>query len=632
MKRLLPYVIFFSFNLVLFSQVNNNTYPVVLDNDTLFTVSKGLGSLNPNKRAEQISHNLTHLLDIAADYNSIVLVDDGIFVSIAYKDFIILSVSPLDTIDTGSNMHLLAEGYKNKIKIAIKKTSEKYSIRNTLLSMVKFAGVIIIAFSFFWLIKITFRKIYKFINSTKFNYTLKIKDKTILDPDIISGSVLIIFRLIRLVVSLIVLFYFITISLSLFAYTKNFDIKVYLKSIFYIVFAFALYISLIKLINSFFNLMKGKIDEWKTSIVKSVNIKNIQFFSEERLVEITALSERVLRIGFIFITTYLFVAFVFSNFEYTSGWTDKLLFYLWNPVQNLINAFINYLPNIFTITVIVVFIHYINKLLKFIFDEIGKKTITFTGFLPEWSEPTYKIARFLFIVFGAIVIFPYLPGSNSPVFQGFSVFLGILFSLGSSSAISNIVAGVVITYMNPFKIGDRVKIAETTGDIIEKSLLVTRIRTTKNVNITIPNSMILGSHIVNYSASIEKGLILHTTVTIGYDVPWEKVHKLLIDAALETPDILTNPNPFVLQTGLEDFYVSYEINAYTQKPNQMAKIYSDLYKNIQNKFNEAEVEIMSPHYSAVRDGNKTTIPDDYLPKDYKTPGFNITNFLDNFNK
>jgi small-conductance mechanosensitive channel len=627
LKNTLLLVILFSINFVLLSQTNNKPYPVVFDKDTLFFINKGLGSLSPDKRAEQISANLLHLLESGVNPDSIKLVNEEIFISVVYQDKTILSITPLDTIGTNSNMNLLAENYRNKIKISLGKAIEKYSIKNTLYSFGKFAIAILVFFLLLWGIKILFKLIYNFLDSNKFNYTLKFRNKTILDPKILNSIFKSIFKLIRLSLTLIIFYYFITFSLSLFSYTKEININLLLKSLLYIVFAFALYISLIKLINAFFNLIKEKIDEWKSSIVKSVNIKNIQLFSEERLVEITALSERILRNVFIFIATYLLIAFVFSNFEYTSGWTDKLLSYILNPAKNVFNEFVNYLPNIFTIAVIIAIIHYINNILKFIFDEIGKKAITFKGFLPEWSEPTYKIVRFLLIVFGAIVIFPYLPGSSSPVFQGFSVFLGVLLSLGSSSAISNIVAGVVITYMNPFKIGDRVKIADTTGDIIEKSLLVTRIRTTKNVNITIPNSMILGSHIINYSSSIDKGLILHTTVTIGYDVPWEQVHKLLISAAIDTPDILTDPAPFVLQTGLEDFYVSYEINAYTQKPNQMAKIYSELHKNIQNKFNEAGVEIMSPHYSAIRDGNKTTIPDDYLPKDYKTPGFGIFNIF-----
>ena len=220
------------------------------------------------------------------------------------------------------------------------------------------------------------------------------------------------------------------------------------------------------------------------------------------------------------------------------------------------------------------------------------------------------------------MLFPYLPGADSPAFKGISVFLGVLFSLGSTSAIGNIVAGVILTYMRAFSLGDRVQIADTMGDVVEKTLLVTRIRTIKNVDITIPNAMVLGSHITNYSSSSQQyGLILHTTVTIGYDAPWRQVHQLLIDAATATENILQLPAPFVLQTSLDDFYVSYQINAYTDRPALMARTYSELHQNIQDRFNEARVEIMSPHYSTLRDGNQTTIPPDYLPDDYRTPGF-----------
>jgi len=285
-------------------------------------------------------------------------------------------------------------------------------------------------------------------------------------------------------------------------------------------------------------------------------------------------------------------------------------------------SFINYLPNLFTIIVILFVTRYAIRFLKVFFDEISNEKVVLEKFHKDWADPTFKIVRFLIYAFTAIVIFPYLPGSQSPVFQGISVFIGVLFSFGSSSAISNIVAGVVLTYMRPFKIGDRVKIADTTGDIVEKTLLVTRVRTIKNVDISIPNSMIMGSHIINFSSSSSgTGLILHTGVTIGYDAPWKTVHELLINAALATSEINKEPKPFVLQTSLDDFYVSYELNAYTNSPNIMAKIYSELHSNIQDKFNEAGVEIMSPHYGAHRDGNQTTIPENYLPKTYQAPSF-----------
>jgi small-conductance mechanosensitive channel len=229
------------------------------------------------------------------------------------------------------------------------------------------------------------------------------------------------------------------------------------------------------------------------------------------------------------------------------------------------------------------------------------------------------------MAFMLVVIFPYLPGSNSPIFKGVSVFLGFLFTFGSAGSLSNIISGLVLTYMRLFKIGDRVKIGEVTGDIIERSLLVTRIRTTKNEVISIPNSTVMGSPSTNYSSDApDKGLILHSTVTIGYDVPWRDMHQALIDAALRCELILKDPIPFVLQTGLDDFYVSYQINAYTREANLQATIYSLLHQHIQDVCNERGIEIMSPHYRSERDGNMSTIPASYLPKDYKQPGFNIS--------
>jgi small-conductance mechanosensitive channel len=221
-----------------------------------------------------------------------------------------------------------------------------------------------------------------------------------------------------------------------------------------------------------------------------------------------------------------------------------------------------------------------------------------------------------------VVIFPYLPGSHSPAFKGVSVFLGVLFSLGSTSAVANIVAGIMLTYMRPFKAGDRVKIAETVGDIAERSLLVTRIRTIKNINVTVPNSLVLASHIVNYSSLSEKeGIILSTTVTIGYEAPWARVHELLLAAAAATAELLKEPAPFVLQTALNDYHVSYELNAYTENPAAMARIYSLLHANIQDQFNAAGVEIMSPAYAGLRDANAPAMPG--AAKTQQAPSFKI---------
>lgn len=294
------------------------------------------------------------------------------------------------------------------------------------------------------------------------------------------------------------------------------------------------------------------------------------------------------------------------------------------PLETLFHGIVAFTPNLFFIAVILVIIRYVLKFFKLIFGEIHSGRVSFSGFQQEWALPTYKLVRFLLIAMAVVLVSPYLPGFGSPAFQGISIFFGLLLSLGSTAAIANMVAGVALTYMRPFKVGDRVKIADTVGDVVEKTLLVTRVQTIKNVEVTIPNSMVLGSHMVNFSVLAQQGrLIIYTAVTIGYDVPWRQVHDLMLAAGRATPGVVLEPGPFVLQTSLNDYSVTYELNVYTNDAQHLLKIQSDLHQNIQDAFNAAGVEIMSPLYAAVRDGNQVTIPEDYLPKNYMPKGFRI---------
>jgi small-conductance mechanosensitive channel len=309
----------------------------------------------------------------------------------------------------------------------------------------------------------------------------------------------------------------------------------------------------------------------------------------------------------------------FPSTKYTSYQISNWLF---SELAGFGKVVIGYLPNLILLLFICLVTSYLIKLNEYIFGEIRDQKLAIHGFYPDWAEPTAKLVRVLILAAGAIVAFPYLPGSESPAFKGISVFLGVLLSLGSTSAVAHGVAGTILTYMRAFQVGDFVRIGNDVGEVLEKTLLVTRIRTQKNEIVTIPNGTVLGGVVVNYSGEARnKGVIFHTTVTIGYNAPWRQVHELLISAALATDDVLHDPPPFVLQTALNDFYVAYELNAYTVKPKNMQNIYSVLHQNIQDKFNEAGVEINSPHYTSLRDGNQTTIPENYLADDYQRPVF-----------
>ncbi|MFH1620258.1 MAG: mechanosensitive ion channel family protein [bacterium] len=368
----------------------------------------------------------------------------------------------------------------------------------------------------------------------------------------------------------------------------------------------------------------ARIAAWEGTRIRPIKIQSLELVPAEHIADFLKKSLKLAHFVIILAALYFYIPLVFSFFPWTRGLAGSLFDYVMLPLKATLAALVSYTPDLLFIAVIVVIFRYSLKPVHLFFSALERKKITLSGFYPEWAEPTYKITRFLIIVFAAIIIFPRLPGSESPVFRGISVFIGVLFSLGSTSAVANMVAGIVLTYMRPFKIGDRIKVSDTTGDVIEKTLLVTRIRTIKNTDVTVPNAMVLGSHIINYSSCCdEKGLILSITVSLGYSVPWRRAHELLTSAALSTPDILQNPAPFVLQTALNDFHVSYELNAYTNLPEKMVQLYSLMHQNIQDKFSEAGIEIMSPRHTALRDGNNPELPAGSTPAKSAPPGFRL---------
>lgn len=373
---------------------------------------------------------------------------------------------------------------------------------------------------------------------------------------------------------------------------------------------------LFRLTTWLFRKLKVRIQKLKDTKLKPISIQDYELLDTQRQVNLLIFLSNLLRYVLVFLQLLITVPLLFVIFPQTKGLADTIFSYIWNPVKDILVGIVDYIPNLFTIFIIWYAIKYLVRFVHYLSREIEAGRLKFGGFYPDWAMPTFHIIRFLLYAFMIAMIYPYLPGSRSGVFQGISVFVGLIVSLGSSTVIGNIIAGLVITYMRPFKLGDRIQLNDTTGNVIEKTPLVTRIRTPKNEVVTIPNSFIMSSHTVNYSSSArEYGLIIHSEVTIGYDAPWRQVHQLLIEAALSTPGVIDDPRPFVLETSLSDWYPVYQINAYIREADKLAQIYSDLHQNIQDRFNEAGVEIMSPHYMAMRDGNESTIPkDDLRPK------------------
>jgi small-conductance mechanosensitive channel len=385
-------------------------------------------------------------------------------------------------------------------------------------------------------------------------------------------------------------------------------------------------VAIIYCINKLFKWIETKTANQTSWFTKGVRINNYELLKPDMQLKVINFAARIVRWLVILLFSYLALLVLFGIFPFTKDISAILLTYITTPLKKIALSIWNYVPNLITILVLMVVFRYVLRFLNYLKKEIQAGNLTIPGFYADWANPTYQIVRVLILAFMLIVIFPYLPGSDSQVFKGVSVFVGVLFTFGSAGALGNIVSGLVLTYMRAFKLGDRVKMGEVTGDIIGKTLLVTRIRTIQNEIISIPNSTVMSNHTMNYSSDApSNGLIVHTSVTIGYDSPWRQVHELLIAAALETPMIEIAPPPYVYQTSLDDYYVSYRINAFTKEPNKQAAIYSHLHENIQDQFNKAGVEIMSPHYKSLRDGNATTIPPEYLPKDYTAPAFRTEN-------
>ena len=348
----------------------------------------------------------------------------------------------------------------------------------------------------------------------------------------------------------------------------------------------------------------------KETTLKPITIQSYEILNTEKQVKLLLVASRLVKFLVVILQLLISLPIIFGIFPSTKGLALQLLDYFLVPIKKIFFGVIGYIPNLISIFVIWFAIKWLVRLTHYVAQEIEKGNLKFNNFYPEWAMPTFNIVRILLYTFMIAMIYNYLPGSDSGVFQGISVFVGIIISLGSSTLIANLMAGLVITFMRPFRIGDRIKLNDTVGDIIEKTPLVTRVKTPKNEIVTVPNSFVMSSLTTNYSSSAQEyGLIIHTDVTFGYEVPWQQVHQLMIQSALATPHIEAEPRPFVLQTKLDDWYVVYQINAYTRHPEKMSAIYSDLHQNILDIFHEAGIEVMSPHFMGVRQCEQPFIPE-----------------------
>jgi small-conductance mechanosensitive channel len=333
---------------------------------------------------------------------------------------------------------------------------------------------------------------------------------------------------------------------------------------------------------------------------------------------------RLLYFSALFAVTAVYLGVAFAAVPMTKGYALAVIDYVLDPVRTLWQGFLASVGDLIFIAVVVVLARYAIKGLRWALSEAAAGSLVIPGVSPDWAMLAFKVVRIGVVAMAGVVIYPYIPGSDTEAFKGIGIFAGALFTLGASGMAGNVVGGLALTFAGTFHVGDRVKIGEVVGDVVQTTLMLTRVRSIRNEIVTIPNSTILAGHIVNYSTEARsRGLALVTEVTIGYDAPWRKVHDLLIDAARRTPEILAAPSPYVLQHSLNDYHVSYEIWAYTANATDMFLTYGALHQNIQDSFNEGGVEILSPGYASLRDGNTTTIPASYREERYAAPPFRV---------
>jgi small-conductance mechanosensitive channel len=331
--------------------------------------------------------------------------------------------------------------------------------------------------------------------------------------------------------------------------------------------------------------------------IHSIEVQSFTLMHGDRIVRLLRNSFGVMRIVLAVAGALLYLGLVLAEFPATRQLSRNVGWMLFRPVQVIGRGIIDLVPNVIFLTVLFVVFRFGLRLIRMFFDAVSRGSVTLRGFDSDWARPTYKIVRAAVIALAAIVAYPYIPGSNSDAFKGVSLFIGVVLSLGSTSAISNIIAGYMMTYRRAFRIGDRVKIGDATGDVTEMRLQVTHLRSFKNEEIIIPNSQILTKDVVNYSSMARtEGLILHTEVGIGYETPWRQVEAMLLIAANRTPGLLIDPRPFVRLKKLGDFAITYELNVYCRIAQAMGELYTELHRNILDVFNEYGIQIMTPAY------------------------------------
>jgi small-conductance mechanosensitive channel len=299
------------------------------------------------------------------------------------------------------------------------------------------------------------------------------------------------------------------------------------------------------------------------------------------------------------VLAYSWLTYSLSQFPLTEPWGHHLAGFLLNALKGVVAALVRGVPGLFMVVVIFSITRLVSRLASLLFDSVERGQIKMRGVHPDTADATRRIATVLLWIFGIALAYPYIPGSNSEAFKGISVLVGLMISLGSSGVINQAMSGLVVVFSRALKAGEYVVVGEFEGTVTEVGALSTKIRTKRNEEINIPNALLVSSTTKNFSRlAKERGVMVFATVAIGYMAPWRRVHELLIEAARRTNGLRRDPAPFVRQSSLSSFYVEYAINAYLERPDSRIETLSNLHANIQDTFNDAAIQIMTPAFES----------------------------------
>ena len=362
-------------------------------------------------------------------------------------------------------------------------------------------------------------------------------------------------------------------------------------------------IMLFLLTNYFIRHLRSKVISGFSGRLKPFKIRGYEFLNIRQSKRILLFLTRVLKVLLIILQLCISLPLLFSIFPETEKFTWNMFNYVFYPLRDIALSFVHYFPAFVKIVVIIFVVNWLLKVIRHFANEMSSERIKIEGFYADWAQPSYHIIRIFIIAFSLIVIWPLLPGSDSGIFKGVSIFVAALFSLGSTTTIGNLISGLIITYMRPFLVGDFVRIGDSEGIVVEKNAFITRLRDIKDNIITVPNNSILSMQTINYTAAVRhlQGTIVHSDFTFTYKVPRQTIESYLLEATTRCTLLLKEPAPFVLVTALEDFYTRYEINAYTKETHQLFAVYSELHKHILDVFREHDLEPTSSHFISVKE-------------------------------